>query len=233
MSGMRKVIEPEAFVDAATEWILRKIDSVLDQSNHCHLMLAGGSTPLPVYEQLATQNDILWHRITLYFGDERCVPPMTPESNAFTVISRLFPNGIPKDMTVHRMCGEKDPDEAAQAYEAILPARIDIMLLGIGEDGHTASIFPGSVALDEEKRRIMPVIGSKPPLQRLTITPRVIRDAQHLLVMVQGEDKADAVRWALNDRSVPAALAVDGDWLMDSGAARSLPEKRDKQGVVV
>lgn len=233
MSGMRKIIESDAFVDTAAEWILQMIDRVLQQSNHCHFMLAGGSTPLPVYEQLATRGDIPWHRITLYFGDERCVPPMTPESNAFTVISRLFPNGVPKDMTVHRMCGEKDPDEAAQAYEAILPARIDIMLLGIGEDGHTASIFPGSVALDEEKRRIMPVIGSKPPLQRLTITPRVIRDAQHLLVMVQGEDKADAVRWALNDRSVPAALAVEGDWLMDTGAARSLPETRDKQGAVV
>jgi len=222
MTGMRKVVEPEQFVTAAAEWIREKIDEVLRQSEKCHLMLAGGGTPLPVYECLAGQADLPWARLVIYFGDERCVPPKTPENNAYTVISRLFPNGVPQGVEVHRMRGEMEPDEAAQAYAAVLPPQIDILLLGIGDDGHTASIFPGSAALDEESRRVMPVIGSKVPLQRLTITPPVIRQARHLLMMVQGEEKADAVRWALHDGSVPAALAVGGDWLLDRHAARSL-----------
>ena len=232
MKGERRVLESSEFDEAAAEWIVEKINQVLSQSDHCHLMLAGGSTPLPVYDKLALRDDIPWHKITIYFGDERCVPPMTSESNAYSVISRLFPGGAPKDTTVHRMCGEKNPDKAALAYESILPLRIDVLLLGIGEDGHTASLFPGSVAMDEEKRRVMPVIGHKQPLQRLTITPQVIREARYLLLMARGEDKADAVRWALSEGSVPAALAADGDWLMDMGAARSLPENSDNLGVV-
>ncbi|MCG7956201.1 MAG: 6-phosphogluconolactonase, partial [Candidatus Thiodiazotropha endolucinida] len=81
---------------------------------------------------------------------------------------------------------------------------------------------PGSAALDEVSRKVMPVIGNKPPMQRLTVTPPVIQQAAHLLVMAQGDDKADAVRWALQDGSVPAALAKDGDWLLDSLAGRSI-----------
>ncbi|MCG8013417.1 MAG: 6-phosphogluconolactonase, partial [Candidatus Thiodiazotropha weberae] len=125
-------------------------------------------------------------------------------------------------VTIHRMCGEDQPDEAAQAYESILPKHIDVLLLGMGADGHTASLFPGSAAMDEVSRRVMPVIGNKPPMQRLTVTPPVIQQANHLLLMAQGDDKADAVRWALQDGSVPAALAKDGDWLLDSLAGRSI-----------
>jgi 6-phosphogluconolactonase len=222
MTGKRMIVESEAFVDAAADWIRQKIDEVLQQAESCSLMLAGGGTPMPIYKRLATQTDLPWHRIVIYFGDERCVPPLTPENNAFMAISQLFPRGVPEGVSVHRMCGEEDPDKAAQAYESLLPPRIDILLLGMGDDGHTASIFPGSVALDEEQRRVMPVIGNKPPMQRLTITPSVICEARHLLVMAQGEEKADAVRWALIEGSVPASLAVEGDWLLDREAARSL-----------
>jgi len=232
MNDMRKIVEPEAFVEAAASWIREKIDVVLQQSDHCHLMLAGGGTPLPVYDYLASQDDLPWQRITLYFGDERCVPPNTVESNGHTVTSRLFPNGLPQGTKLYRMCGDDQPDKAAQDYEAILPTRVDILLLGMGEDGHTASIFPGSVALDEERRKVMPVIGNKPPMQRLTITPPVIRDARHVLVMVRGEDKADAVRWALSEHSVPAALAEHGDWLMDREAGRWLSRQQDRVGAI-
>lgn len=222
MTGMREIVESGEFVPAAADWIRQKVDQVLRQAETCSLMLAGGGTPMPVYEHLAAEADMPWQRIVIYFGDERCVPPKTPENNAFMAISRLFPDGVPAGVTVHRMCGEENPDKAARDYEALLPSRVDVLLLGLGEDGHTASIFPGSVALDEEQRRVMPVIGNKPPMQRLTITPPVIREAGHLLVMAQGEDKADAVRRALIEGSVPASLAADGDWLLDREAARSL-----------
>ncbi|PUB87451.1 MAG: 6-phosphogluconolactonase [gamma proteobacterium symbiont of Ctena orbiculata] len=221
----RFIVDQSEFVEQAERWIFNKIQQVLEASQRCHLMLAGGATPLPVYQRLAARKELPWSRINLYFGDERCVPVNTPESNYFSVMHSLFPDGDrPEGMNVYRMCGEEDPDKAARAYELVLPQRIDILLLGVGDDGHTASIFPGSVALDEEERRVIPAIATKSPLQRLTITPPVIQGASHLLVMVQGEEKADAVRSALVNHDVPAALALGGDWLMDNRAARSLPE---------
>lgn len=221
----RFIVDEVEFVEQAEHWITSKIHKVLESSPRCHLMLAGGATPLPVYQRLAECKDIPWSRINLYFGDERCVPVNTSESNYFSVMNSLFPDGDrPEGMNVYRMCGEENPDRAAKAYELVLPQRIDILLLGVGDDGHTASIFPGSVVMDEVQRRVMPAIAVKPPLQRLTITPPVIQSATNLLVLVQGEEKADAVRSALVTRSVPAALALGGDWLMDTKAARSLPE---------
>ncbi|MEW7986338.1 MAG: 6-phosphogluconolactonase [Candidatus Thiodiazotropha sp.] len=221
----RFIVDPVEFAAQAERWIGDKIQRVLESSMRCHLMLAGGATPLPIYRRLAMCKDIPWSRIDLYFGDERCVPVNTSENNYTTVMRSLFPDGDrPDGMNVYRMCGEEDPDKAAEVYELVLPERVDILLLGVGDDGHTASIFPGSAAMDEEKRRVMPAIAAKPPLQRLTITPPVIQSARYLLVMVQGEEKADAVRRALVDRSVPAAIALDGDWLMDIQAARALPE---------
>ncbi|MCU7917547.1 MAG: 6-phosphogluconolactonase [Candidatus Thiodiazotropha sp. (ex Dulcina madagascariensis)] len=223
MTGGRFIVDEKAFAEQAEQWIFNAIQAVLETSPRCHLMLAGGSTPLPVYRRLAKRGDIPWSRISLYFGDERCVPVDTPESNYHAVMTNLFHGPVPEGLVVHRMCGEEEPDRAAQGYESLLPERVDILLLGMGDDGHTASLFPGSAALDEERRRVMPVIGSKPPLQRLTVTPPVIRGARHLLMMVQGGEKADAVRRALLNGSVPAALAKDGDWLMEGQAARSLP----------
>lgn len=230
MTGKRTIVDAEAFDAAAVAWLREKIAQVLRRAERCHLMLAGGATPLPVYQRLAAESDLPWQRLVIFFGDERCVPPTTPENNAFMALSQLFPRGVPQGVVVHRMCGEEAPEQAAQAYEALLPPHMDILLLGIGDDGHTASIFPGSVALDEVQRRVMPVIGSKPPRQRLTITPPVIREARHLLVLARGEEKADAVGWALQEGSVPAAVAAEGDWLLDRPAAGSLLQGRASVG---
>jgi 6-phosphogluconolactonase len=231
MNGERKVLESDAFNVAAATWIKQRIDQVLSESELCHLMLAGGSTPLAVYDKLAGMEEIPWSQIRVYFGDERCVPSNSPENNAYTVLARLFPKGVPEGTLVYPMCAEMDPDAAASAYASILPEKIDILLLGMGEDGHTASIFPGSAALDEEERLVMPVIGHKVPLQRLTITPPVILNARFLLLMARGDGKADAVRWALGEGRVPAALAAHGDWYLDRAAARSLPHLQSQQGV--
>ena len=215
MTGKRMIVDTGQFVAAAADWIEEKVDEVLQNSDRCHLMLAGGGTPLPVYASIAKRGGLPWQRIVIYFGDERCVPPLTPENNAFMVISRLFPDGVPPGVTVHRMCGEEEPDQAARAYEQILPPRIDVLLLGMGDDGHTASLFPGSVALDEENRRVMPVIGSKPPLQRLTITPAVIRQARHVLLMAQGEERPTrcAGLWRTVRCRLPWRPMATGCWI--------------------
>lgn len=221
MAGERIIVDGSAFVDTAANWIVDAIRKVLQEREVCHLMLAGGGTPLPVYGALV-KRELPWGKLKLYFGDERCVPSDHADSNYRAVTQVLFPHGIPAGVELYRMQGEQDPESAALEYEALLPERIDILLLGMGGDGHTASLFPGSSALDETARRVLPVIGPKPPPQRLTVTPPVIRAAHHVLVMAEGDGKADAVRHALELGDVPVALASGGDWVMDRGAASAL-----------
>lgn len=223
MDGKRLVVDSADFVDTAVNWILSAMNEILHEHGVCHLMLAGGGTPLPVYRSLATR-DLPWSDLILYFGDERCVPPDHSESNYRAITESLFPHGIPVNIKLHRMRGEDDPEAAAQAYEALMPDQVDILLLGMGGDGHTASLFPGSPALAESVRLILPVIGSKPPPQRLTITPSVINSARKVLVLAEGENKAVAVHRALDVGDVPVGLARKGDWLLDTAAASALTD---------
>jgi len=221
--GRLIVVETEEFTERAVTWIVEALTQAVAARGVCHWMLAGGGTPLPVYRALAGL-DLPWNRLLVYFGDERCVPPDHPDSNYRAIREALFPSGLPDGLQLHRMHGEDEPAAAAAAYTAILPTRIDVMLLGTGEDGHTASLFPGSPALDETEQPVLPVIGSKPPPQRLTITPPVIRQADRILLLVSGAGKAAAVRqaWELGD--LPVALARQGDWLLDRPAAALLQE---------
>jgi 6-phosphogluconolactonase len=128
---------------------------------------------------------------------------------------------------VHRMQGElADRHAAALAYEQELPERLDVVVLGIGEDAHTASLFPGSDALLEEQRRVLPVIGPKPPPERLSLTPPALRSARLRVVLCSGAGKAEPVRRALEDPldivSTPIQLARDGVWFLDQAAAALL-----------
>jgi 6-phosphogluconolactonase len=168
-----------------------------------------------------------WDRTLVFFGDERCVPPDHPESNyrmAHEVLLRHVP--VPS-ASVHRMKGERaDSDAAARDYERHLPAALDLLLLGMGEDGHTASLFPHSPALAERTRRVVPVTHPAGSSRRLTITPQVIEAADTVIVLVAGADKAATVARALEGSYVPDELPVQlarsATWFIDSAAARLL-----------
>ena len=129
------------------------------------------------------------------------------------------------------MEGERtDHDEAARAYEAILPDRLDLLVLGLGDDGHTASLFPGAPSLAETRRRVLAVRAPRPPLDRLTITPPVILDARLTFGLVAGADKADALARVIDgpyapDRT-PGQLARAGLWIADTAAAARLEARR-------
>ena len=167
----------------------------------------------------------------MYFGDERCVPPDDPASNYRMARESLLDRVALDPGRVHRMEGERaDHDAAARAYEAILPARLDLLVLGLGADGHTASLFPEAPSLAETRRRVLAVRAPAPPLDRLTITPPVILAARLTIALVAGADKAAALARVIAapyaPSHTPAQLARAGLWIADTEAAARLEARR-------
>jgi 6-phosphogluconolactonase len=222
--------EPAVFADAAANRITEIMADTIRLRGHCTLALAGGATPRPVYERMATSPlaaRVAWDRVNIYFGDERCVPPQDLQSNYRMAHEVLLQHVPVPNASVHRMEGERaDSNAAAQAYEQLLPAELDLLLLGMGEDGHTASLFPRSPALAERTRRVVVVARPAPSPQRLTITPPVIEAADTVVVLVAGANKAAMVARALDGSYAPDELpiqhALRGTWLIDYAAARGL-----------
>lgn len=227
------VAERAEFVTSAARRLIVEIRRVLASQKRCSLALAGGSTPRPVYERLASElpGRDPWSRIDVFFGDERCVSPADPASN-YRMAKEAMLDRVPIDPAqVHRMEGERpDQDEAARGYEALLPERFDLLVLGLGDDGHTASLFPGTPSLAETTRRVLAVKSPAPPVDRLTITPPVILGARLTIMLVAGDDKAAALARAIGgaydpDRT-PGQLARPGLWIVDTPAAARLETLR-------
>jgi len=217
---------------AAAERIVAIGRSAIAAHGRFDWLLSGGNTPVRTYEILARQyNDQqFWRKTRFYWADERCVGPDHPDSNfRIAALSLIQPLGVPAE-NVYRVPTESgDPDRMALQYEAILPERPDLVLLGVGEDGHTASLFPGSAAVEETGRRVVAAIGfGRPTAQRITITPAVLKAARSILVLAAGRQKAEAVRLALaaegDVRATPARLVRDALWLVDREAAAQLPK---------
>lgn len=220
----------DAVGEAAAAYLLDAATQAVGSRGRFTLALSGGSTPARLYALLAQpayRDRMPWEATHLYWGDERCVPPESPESN-YGEARRILLQRVPLPTEqIHRMHGEDpDPDHAAAAYAALLPDPLDFVLLGIGEDGHTTSLFPGSPAVQERVRRVMAVVGPKPPPHRLTITPPVIAAARAVLVLATGTAKAAAVARALqgavDPSACPAQLAREGTWLLDRAAGAEL-----------
>lgn len=226
MSGtyrMTVVEDAAAVASVAADEIVDAIAEAIAARGTCSLTLAGGSSPKATYRLLA-EADIDWSRVHIYFGDERCVPPEHPESNFGMAHAALLAHVPLPEANVHRVEAErKDPETAAEEYDRALPDSLDILLLGMGEDAHTASIFPGNEAVHESSRRVELVVGPKPPPRRLTLTPAVITAARHVIVLTAGASKADALHDAIhNDHDPvrwPIQLARHGHFIVDRAAA--------------
>jgi len=181
------------------------------------LVLTGGTTPARSYELLA-EMDLEWGRVTVLFGDERCVPPDHPDSNYLMAKQLLLDRVWPA--TVHRMPAELGPDEGAAEYEKVVAANspLDFVLLGVGEDGHTASLFPGHQALKAHNLVVGIHDSPKPPPGRVTLTLPVLRAARRVLILATGAGKADAVAKAKRGE-VPSGMITGAKWLIDQAAA--------------
>ena len=170
-----------------------------------HVALSGGSTPGPAYE-LAARLQPDWGRTELWFADERCVDPNDEQSNYRLVRERLLDRLERGPAAEHRIRGELPAEQAADEYEAELRGvALDVVVLGIGADGHTASLFPNDPALDETVRSAVAV--HRPDLDRVTMTLSALRAAGVILFLATGADKADAVRRAFAEQPSPATPA--------------------------
>lgn len=198
-----EVIRTNNFFEDATEWIAGRIVEAQKDGGIFRLSLCGGSTPAPVYSGLAGREDIDWERVLITFGDERAVPPDNDQSNYRMVkASLLDPAGIPGSNVV-RMCGEMDPAEAAERCEGQLRklAQIageevfvhDLILLGMGDDGHTASLFPETKALTETEKWVVANFVPKFDTYRITFTYPLIAAAKEVLFLVNGAAKHEMV----------------------------------------
>lgn len=202
-----------------------------------HVALSGGSTPRAAYDRLASF-DLDWSGSTLWFGDERCVPPDHELSNYAMVRAALLDRVAGPPPAVHRMRGELGHEEAADIYERELRAelpqempQLDFVLLGIGPDAHCASLFPNQPSLEERSRAVVGVeqAGFTPFVPRVTLTLPAINAAREVVFLVAGDDKADAVARAFAgpDPRAPASLVAPTSgrltWLLDPAAAAKLP----------
>jgi 6-phosphogluconolactonase len=211
----------------AAEWLAEQVKHSVDRGGRCAFALSGGSTPRPAYERLAARPAVPWPSVEVYFGDERAVPPTDPASNYRMAREALLDRvGLPPER-VHRMeADDADLEAAAVRYAALLPDPLDLLVLGMGQDGHTASLFPGSPALRESARKVVTARAPVPPIERLTITPPVIAAARRVAVIVAGAAKAPVVARVLRGpwrpEELPAQLARHGTWLLDRAAASAL-----------
>ena len=179
-----------------------------------HIVLTGGSTPRGAYA-IAAEQDADWSDATVWFSDERCVPPDHPDSN-FAMAQRALLSRLTHPPRVMRIEGELGHDAAAGAYEALVrehlgnDPRFDLVLLGIGPDAHVASLFPGKPELDETGRLVagVPLAGMEPQVPRVTLTLPVINRARVVDFLVSGADKAQAIGRAFGDPPDPEAPAA-------------------------
>jgi len=234
---------PATLAEAAARLIVEAAREAVAARGRFTIALAGGATPRETYARLGhppLRESMPWDRTWVFFGDERAVPPDHRESN-YRMAHKALLSAVPLPLAqVFRMRAEMEDQEAAAAEyaEAMLKVfgtgpdelpRFDLVLLGLGIDGHTASLFPGSPALEERAQRALAVAGPNPPHRRMTITPPVIEGAREVLVLVSGASKAAALALALegpvDPKAIPVQLARGGTWIVDAAAASALSRR--------
>ena len=226
----RDVLRSQNFVHDAAEFILGHARAALAERDQFRIALSGGNTPRPVYTEFARiARELPWDRVLFTFGDERCVPPDDPQSNFRMARESLFVLGAVPQKSIVRMRGEIDPQIAAQEYQDGLDVlatqcgemiyRHDLILLGVGDDGHTASLFPDTAALEEKTRKVVANFVPKVDSWRITFTYPLINQARHVCFLVNANKNPALLEKILEgDQQYPSARVAptSGDltWIL-------------------
>jgi 6-phosphogluconolactonase len=232
---IKVVPDPAAVAEVAAERVVRAAGEAVASSGKFSLVLAGGGTPKALYELLASdayRDRIDWPKVEIYFGDERTVGPDHPDSNYRMAAESLLTRVPIQPENVHRMRGEIDPNEAAIEYGQLLKQKFgdggpDLVLLGMGDDGHTASLFPNTEALNETKHRAVANRVEKLNTWRITMSAPFINRAREVVVLVAGAGKAKRLAEVLEGprelQRLPVQLIAPASgkltWIVDAAAA--------------
>jgi 6-phosphogluconolactonase len=229
---------PEKLADAVGRHIVQCARRGILSGGRFTLALSGGSTPRAAYARLAS-NDLAsridWEKVHILWSDERCVPPDDPQSNYRMAKEALLDRVPIPPKQIHRIRGEDFPEEAAIEYERELRAlrkrgSLNLVLLGLGEDGHTASLFPGQAVMYERRRWVLATPGPESTMWRVTLTPPIINAARNVTFVVSGAAKAERLQQVLEGPFTPDLLPaqairpLDGalTWMVDQAAAGRL-----------
>lgn len=237
MQSVHTYPEADAAIQALSRHLIADIARVLERQRCYRWALAGGLTPALLYRCLAepaAAGQIDWNRIHLFWGDERCVSPTHAQSN-YRMVRETLLDAVPIPAgNIFPMNGAIDPDAAAAQYSDILGAEpLDLILLGMGDDGHTASLFPHTPHLREDARRVAATRSPRPPAARISLTLRTINAARQVIFLVLGAGKAQALSRVLHprgrqDAALPAAMVHPAGgmlyWFLDAAAAAQLNE---------
>ena len=226
----------------AAEYIMRIAKEAIDLHGHFTIALTGGTTPGEVYSLIGSEpfrSQLDWQLVDIFWGDERCVPHNSTESNFYLAQEVLLDKiAIPKSQ-IHPMPADQlDREAASQAYSIEMQntfdtngiPSFDLIHLGMGPEGHTASLFPHQASLHEKHRLVMPVSVPKPPPDRLTFTPPLLNAARNVLFLVTGSEKADALHAVLEGEyqpdEYPAQIVrpINGEvvWMLDKAVAQKI-----------
>lgn len=216
-----------ALHEAAASQVLKLARTAIAARNAFHVALSGGNTPRGLYKRLAEFPDVDWSHWHVWFGDERCVPPDHPDSNYGMALETLLDQVPIPRRQVHAMIPSANvvPGDAARNYAALLAAEapqrdglpeLDLILLGLGRDGHTASLFPGTSGLNERQRSVVEVFIPKLDAWRVTLTLPSIEQARRLMFLVDGSDKADILA-RLQRGPSPGEMALPVEQLQAKG----------------
>jgi len=225
------------WTDLAVKKILTQGEKSIQNQGHYSLVLSGGSTPMPVYQKLAElppQSSLDWNNVFIFWGDERCVPPSHQDSN-YRMAKKLLLDQIPiPEINIFRMKGELPPSGAAQNYERLISQfflgkekRFDTILLGIGTDGHTASLFPGTPQLDITDQWVVTSQKTETKSMRITLTYPAINNTREILFLATGIEKSEIIADVIMHPNSPPFYPAKGIrgkdtspiWIIDKKAA--------------
>ena len=225
MTDFKVYANPEVVAQAATDYLFQQIKTCVAEKGLCHVVLPGGSTPARCLELLA-EKPLPWKNIHWYPGDERCYPVGHGERNDTMINNKLFsqlPLSLQKGASenFHPIPAELGPEQGAEKYATLLDATggIDIVVLGMGEDGHTASLFPGNAAVDDLRSAVPVYDAPKAPGERVSIGLAMLKNAAECVVIATGENKREALEKVRAGTSLPVCLAGPDVWFIDKAAA--------------
>ncbi|MDZ4818081.1 MAG: 6-phosphogluconolactonase [Planctomycetota bacterium] len=232
----------EVFQAGAEQWI-RLAEDAIAQRGRFHIALSGGSTPAGLFKLLVSPSyaeRVEWGKVEIYWGDERCVPPEDQRSNYRMAVQDLLSHVPLPESNIHRMRGELPPAQAADEYDALLRKqsattadgvfRFDLVLLGMGDNGHTASLFPNTDALQATDRLVVANWVAEVDMWRLTLTANCINAARNVTFLVTGAEKAAMLKRVLTGPHIPNELPAQLirpktgalEWIVDAAAAEEL-----------